>query len=367
MKFNCMRSELTKAVLSVSRAVSAKSSQPALEGVLIKAYDSVLSLTGYDLEIGITTNIGASIEEQGEVVVSAKLFSDIIRNLPEEIVSIETDERLITTINSGSSEYQIVGISSAEYPELPRVDELEKIKIDAAVLKDMIRETVFAVSDNMSKPIYTGSLFDIDPGVLRIVAIDGFRMAIREEQVESELNTKFVVPSKTQQEIIRLISDEEQVEMIVGSRHITFKIDNYTVISRLIEGTFLDYKTTVPQKCTTEFKINKRLLSSAVERMLPMTGEKIQSPVRANVTADEIKLSCTTTVGRATDSLPVSAIGNEVVIGFNNRYMLDALKNADTDEVKIEMSGSLSPIIIKPVEGNNFLYLVVPMRLSAES
>ena len=235
MKFNCMRSDLSRAVSNISRAVSSKSSQPALEGVLIKAYDSALSLTGYDLEIGITTNIGASIEEQGEVVVSAKLFSDIIRNLPEEIVTVETDERLITTINSGSSEYQIVGISSAEYPELPRVDELEQIKIDASVLKDMIRETVFAVSDNMSKPIYTGSLFDIDPGVLRIVAIDGFRMAIREEQVESNLNTKFVVPSKTQQEIIRLISDEEQVEMIVGSRHILFNIDSYTVISRLIE------------------------------------------------------------------------------------------------------------------------------------
>ena len=129
----------------------------------------------------------------------------------------------------------------------------------------------------------------------------------------------------------------------------------------------MDYNTTVPQKCTTEFKINKRLLASAVERMLPMTGEKIQSPVRANITADEMKLSCTTSVGRATDSLSISAIGNDVVIGFNNRYMLDALKNADTDEVKIEMSGSLSPIIIKPIEGSSFLYLVVPMRLGAES
>ncbi len=367
MKFNCMRSDLSKAVSNVSRAVSSKSSQPALEGVLIKAYDNILSLTGYDLEIGITTDIEASVEENGEVVVSAKLLSDILRNLPEEIVRIETDERLITTINSGTSEYQIVGISSAEYPELPRVEELEEIKIDAPVLKDMIRETVFAVSDNFSKPIYTGSLFDIEPGVLRIVAVDGFRMAIREEQVECELTTKFVVPSKTQQEIIRLISNEEKVEIIVGSRHIAFKIEKYTIISRLIEGTFLDYKTTVPSKCTTEFKINKRILSSAVERMLPMTGEKIQSPVRANVTPDEIKLSCTTSVGKATDSIMISAIGQEVVIGFNNRYMLDALKNADTDEVKIEMSGSLSPIIIKPVEGNAFLYLVVPMRLSAEA
>ena len=361
-----MKSELSRAVSNVSRAVSSKSSQPALEGVLMKASGSLLSLTGYDLEIGINTQIEASVEEQGEVVVSAKLFTDIIRNLPEEIVTIETDERLITTINSGTSEYQIVGISSAEYPELPRVDELEKIEIDAAVLKDMIRSTVFAVSDNMSKPIYTGSLFDIDPGFLRIVAVDGFRMAIREEQIEADLDTKFVVPSKTQQEIIRLISDEEKVGIIIGSRHITFKIGRYMVISRLIEGTFMDYKTTVPKKCTTEFKINKRVLASAVERMLPMTGEKIQSPVRANVTADEIKLSCTTSVGKATDSIHISSIGNEVIIGFNNRYMLDALKNADTDEIKVELSGSLSPIIIKPIEGNSFVYLVVPMRLGAE-
>lgn len=367
MKFTCTRSDLSTAISNVSRAVQTKATIPALEGVLIKAYNGMLNLSGYDLEIGINTQIEASVKEEGEIVVSAKLFNDIIRRLPEEIVSIETDERLITYISSGSADYQIVGISSAEYPELPRVEEQETLKVNAEVLRDMIRQTVFATSDNMAKPIYTGSLFDIEEGVMRIVAVDGFRMAVREEAVDAAINTKFVVPAKTQNEILKLITDNKKdVEIAVGQRHIIFSVENYSVISRLIEGNFLDYKTTIPKNATTEFVINTRVLSSAVERMALLTNEKIQSPVRCSISSDDIKLACSTSVGKANDIIKASVIGNDVEIGFNNRYMLDALKNADTDEIKVKLNGSLSPIIIKPVEGDSFTFLVVPMRMAAE-
>ncbi len=367
MRFKCMRSDLSSAVGNVSRAVSAKATIPALEGVLIKAYHNTLEISGYDLEIGIVTQMEATVAEEGEVVVSARLFNDIIRKLPEEIVNIETDDRMITYIKSGAADYQIVGINSAEYPELPNVDELNSFDIKAELLKNMIRQTVFAVSDNMAKPIYTGSLFEIEDHIFRIVAVDGFRMAIREENVDCDIHTKFVVPGKTQNEILKLITDNDKdVSLKIGQRHIMLKIENYSIISRLIEGNFLDYKTTVPKTASTEFVMNTRILASAVDRMSLLTNEKIQSPVRCTITADQIKLACSTTVGRANDMIPASVRGNDVEIGFNNRYLLDALKNAETDEIKVMLNGSLSPMIIKPVQGDSFTFLVVPMRLAAE-
>ena len=182
MKFTCSRTDLSNAVTNVQRAVAVKSSIPSLEGILIKAYESNLNLSGYDLEIGITTDLEVQIDTEGEIVVSAKLFGDIIRKLPEEVVTIETDERMVTYITSGNASYQIVGLSAAEYPDLPKFEETDKIVINGGILKDMIRQTIYAVSDNTSKPIYTGSLFEIKDKIMTIVAIDGYRMAIRKER-----------------------------------------------------------------------------------------------------------------------------------------------------------------------------------------
>ncbi len=367
MKFSCLRTDLVSAVSNVSRAVSSKASIPALEGVLIKAYNNSLNISGYNLEIGITTDVEATIKQEGEIVLSARLFLDIVRRLPEEIVMIETDDRMVTYITCGKVDYQIVGMSSVEYPDLPTFQQTDGITVNAKVLRDMIRQTVYAVSDNNSKPIYTGSLFEISEGVLRIVAIDGFRMAIRSENVDSESNTSFVVPGKTQLEVLKLITDdEENVEIIVGQRHITFKINSYKVISRLIEGTFLDYKSTIPTGEKTELVINTRMMIDSVERMSLLNSERIQSPVRCKFNENEIRMSCASAVGRANDVINVPIIGESVEIGFNNRYMLEALKNTDTDEVKMVLNGAVSPIVIKPVKGDSFLSIVVPVRLANE-
>ncbi len=367
MKFSCLRTDLVSAVSNVSRAVSSKASIPALEGVLIKAYNNSLNISGYNLEIGITTDVEATIKQEGEIVLSARLFLDIVRRLPEEIVMIETDDRMVTYITCGKVDYQIVGMSSVEYPDLPTFQQTDGITVNAKVLRNMIRQTVYAVSDNNSKPIYTGSLFEISEGVLRIVAIDGFRMAIRSENVDSESNTSFVVPGKTQLEVLKLITDdEENVEIIVGQRHITFKINSYKVISRLIEGTFLDYKSTIPTGEKTELVINTRMMIDSVERMSLLNSERIQSPVRCKFNENEIRMSCASAVGRANDVINVPIIGENVEIGFNNRYMLEALKNTDTDEVKMVLNGAVSPIVIKPVKGDSFLSIVVPVRLANE-
>lgn len=368
MKISCLRTDLAEAVSNVSRAVSTKATIPALEGVLIKAYGDKLNISGYNLEIGITTDIEATIQNEGEIVVSAKLFLDIVRKLPEEVVFIETDDRMITYITCGQVDYQIVGMSSVEYPDLPSFEQTDGITVNEQVLRDMIRQTVYAVSENTAKPIYTGSLFEIENGIFKIVAVDGYRMAIRSENVDSDSNTSFVVPGKTQQEVLKLLNgEEENVEIIIGMRHITFKVKNYRVISRLIEGTFLDYKTTIPKEEKTEVVINTRKIINSVERMSLLNNDRIQSPVRCKFADDEIKLSCASAVGRANDVIAVPVIGENVEIGFNNRYLLDALKNSDTDEIKLVLNGPLAPMIVKPVKGDCFLSIVVPMRLANEN
>lgn len=367
MKISCLRTDLVLAVSNVSRAVSTKASIPALEGVLVKAYGESLNISGYNLEIGITTDVEATIMKEGEIVLSARLFLDIVRKLPEEIVTIETDDRMVTYITCGQVDYQIVGMSSVEYPDLPTFQQTDGIIMGAKTLRDMIRQTVYAVSDNNAKPIYTGSLYEIKDSMLNIVAIDGFRMAIRKENVQSESNTSFVVPGKTQLEVLKLLTDdEENVEIIVGQRHITFKINSYSVISRLIEGSFLDYQSTIPTGEKTELVINTRKMIDSVERMSLLNSDRIQSPVRCKFHENEIRLSCASAVGRANDVISVPIIGESTEIGFNNRYMLEALKNTDTDEVKLILNGAISPIVIKPVKGDSFLSLVVPVRLANE-
>ncbi|MDP4120403.1 MAG: DNA polymerase III subunit beta [Bacillota bacterium] len=368
MKISCNKNELSEAVSVVQRAVSSKTTIPALEGILIKAYNNQITVSGYDLELGMTTSIEANVATEGEIVVNAGLFYDIVRKMPNEIIKIETDDRLIMYISSGQADYQIIGISAKEYPEIPTFEQEDKIKIKAGILKNMIRQTIFAVSTNLAKPIYTGSLFEIEKKSIRIVSVDGYRMALRREQIDSDVSSKFVVPAKTQHEIIKFnIDDEKEIELIIGKRHISFQIDGYNVVSRLIEGTYLDYEATIPKNCKTHLTVKTKSLIESVDRMALLAGDKIQSPVRCKIGDDQINLSCNTSVGRAKDVLNVNISGEPVEIGFNYRYLLDALKNSDTDEVELELSGALSPMNIKPVSGDAFLFLVVPMRLSDEN
>lgn len=363
MKFSCNQKDFSTAVTNVQRAVSNKSNLPALEGILIKAEEGRIVLCGYDLEIGITTFIECNVQEKGEIVVSAKLLGEIVRRLPENTVDIKTDEKMIVYINSGQAEYNIVGISSSEYPELPNVEEMENIAIKSSILKTMIKQTIFAISSDLSRPIYTGSLFDIEDNLLKIVSVDGFRMAIRQETISCNKNSKFVVPEKTLSEILKLISDEEKdVEIIIGQRHAVFKVENYSIISRLIEGNFLDYKSTIPPESNTEIVVNTRNLIAAVERMSLLTSDKIQSPIRCVVEDTLVKLFCSTAIGKANDAISANITGENVEIGLNCRYLLDALKNTETDKIKIQLNGSLTPTKIVPISGDSFLFLVVPMR-----
>ena len=369
MKIACDALKLSEACQNVERAVSTKSSIPAIEGIFLKAENEVLYLAGYDLEVGINTVIDAKIEEAGSIILNARLLCDILRRLPDSKVVIEADERQLTTIRSGAAEYSLVGISSEEYPELPSVTGGFPVVIAQNLLKNMIRQTIFAVAVNDSKPVHTGIKFVIGDKKIRLIAVDGYRLAMRTEPMEYIGDTlEFVVPSKTLSEVMKLLKDDDSAISIgVGKRHIVFEIGNYSVISRLLDGEFLDYNAAIPTMSTTTARVNTRLVTDSVERTSLLITERLKSPIRCIFDEGSVKISCVTSIGRAFDQFPAIVEGKRVEIGFNNRYLLDALHVVESDEVKIELNGPLSPMKIVPLEGDGFLFLVLPVRLKNES
>lgn len=367
MKFTVNKSDITEAVSNIQRAVSAKTSIPALEGILLSATETGLELCAYDLEMGITTVIPAFVMEPGKAVLSAKLFSDIVRRTPAETVTVSVDEKNMATLESGYSRFSIIGIPAEEFPELPKLSDSTQISLPGALLKSMIRQTLFAIAESDAKPIHQGSLFSLENGILDVVSVDGYRLAVRREPVDFSEDLSFVVPGKTLSELLKLIKDsEEPVEISAGRRHILFKIDNYTVISSLLEGEFLNYKAAIPPESQTEVVLKTREAIDSVERVSLLITDRLKSPIRCLFDNNEVKLNCTTSMGRASDQLDVEMTGQSVEIGFNNRYLLEALRNTECDEVKVQLGGPLSPMKVVPKEGDSFLFLVLPVRLKSE-
>lgn len=367
MKFTVNKSDITEAVSNIQRAVSTKTSIPALEGILLSATETGLELCAYDLELGITTVIPAFVMEPGKAVLSAKLFSDIVRRTPAETVTVSVDEKNMATLESGYSRFSIIGIPAEEFPELPKLSDSTQISLPGALLKSMIRQTLFAIAESDAKPIHQGSLFSLENGILDVVSVDGYRLAVRREPVDFSEDLSFVVPGKTLSELLKLIKDsEEPVDISAGRRHILFKIDNYTVISSLLEGEFLNYKAAIPPESQTEVVLKTREAIDSVERVSLLITDRLKSPIRCLFDNNEVKLNCTTSMGRASDQLDVEMTGQSVEIGFNNRYLLEALRNTECDEVKVQLGGPLSPMKVVPKEGDSFLFLVLPVRLKSE-
>lgn len=373
MKLECDKSSLAEAISNVSRAVTMRSSVPTLEGILFKAEGNTLTLTGYDLEMGITTQIDAQIRDEGEVVLSAKLIGDMIRRLPSERVEIECNETLITTIKGGITEYNITGIFAADYPELPvsafqqgnednRNGVLPTVEMDAQVLREMIETTIYAVSQDDKKPANNGEKFVLEDGRLTLVALDGFRLAVCERPVKGEQEVALVIPAKTLNEVARLIGDsDEKIRISSSKRYIVFSLGGYTIISRLLDDAFLDYKKTINPTHLTRVVVDVKEFSSSIERASLIITERLKNPLR--ITFDEnLTVRCQTELGKVVDSIPCEFEGERMEVGFNNRYLLDALRNSGSDKVAFELNGPFSPVKVLPVEGNDFIFLVMPVR-----
>lgn len=368
MKFRCNTKELSDALVNIQHAVSSKSSLPVLEGILLRASDGTLSLFSYDLEIGMTTTVAASVGEPGEIVLNARLFTEMTRRLPTENVDISSDEKLLTTIRSGVSEFTILGIPASEFPEMPSLNDGVGTTLPQEVLLSMIRQTRFAISSDDSKPVYMGSRFEFEKDHFRVISIDGNRLAIRTEPVSGATEINFVVPGKTLTELSKLLNpeSEEDARVSIGKRHILFEINGYSIISRLLEGDFLDFRSVVGKQFGTTVRVNVQAFLESVERASLLISDKLKSPLRCIFQKDVIKIICNTSIGKAYDEIPCSLEGPDVEIGFNNRYLIDALRSCECDEVRVELNGALSPMKICPPEGENFLFLVLPVRLKNE-
>ena len=367
MKFTCEKNQLVSAISVASRTVAQKSAIAGLEGILVRAGVKVM-LTGYNLETGITVSLDANIQETGACIMPARLFFDIIRKLPDDTVSIQVDENFKVSIKGGISSFTITALSADDYPELPDVDSEKGIRVPQCELKAMISGTIFAVSENQARPIHTGILFEVDNTSITSVAVDGYRLALRryvpEEPLERTL--KFVAPAAALKEVEKILGDtEDTATFYPGSKHILFTIGDATLVCRILEGEFLDWRRVLPQNNPVKLVGNVSQLTDSIERVGLVISEKLKSPVRCKFGDNTAEFRTVSTIGEAYDVCPIAGDGKDLEIGFNCRYLLDALRAVPDSECTLEMINGLSPIVLNPTEGNRYSYMVLPVRLKA--
>ena len=368
MKFSCEKGLLQSACTIASRATASKSPIPALEGLLIEAKVDV-KITGYDLKEGIYTNIQADVAQTGSIVVGARFFGEMIRRLPDGIVSISTDQNNSVKVKCGKSEYNFMGISAEDYPEMPLVDAINTIALPQKILRSMINQTIFAVADTDVRPIYTGTLFEVEGDVLTLVSVDGYRLAKRSEKLEKARmeNCSFVVPGSALSDIERICGDtEDLVQISVGAKHVAFFIGETVVISRRLEGEFLNYRRSIPEMFRTEIRVDRSEIMSVIDRVALIISEKNSSPVRMSIGDGTIDCYCMTPFGKAEDICTCEGSGNGLEIGFNDRYLMDALKAAGTEELQLCLNTASSPCVVRAADGSDaFTYMILPVRLRA--
>ena len=366
MRFTCEKSLLVTGLNITGRTVAQKSALSAIEGILCKAADG-LSLTGYNMETAITYQIEAEVTDAGACILPAKLFGDIIRRLPEGPVTVVVDENYKVSIRAGYASFTISAESAEDYPELPDVAGSRSVRIPQSALKDLIGGTIFAVSENQGRPIHTGVKFEVEEDRVSAIAVDGFRLARRTyntgEFVERKL--AFVVPAQGLKEVEKILQDsDEDVAFTLGSKHILFKIGCATLICRLLEGDFLDWRRVVPTNSPIKLVAHVSDLASSIEHVGLIVSEKYKSPVRCVFSNQVLLLRTNTTIGAAEDRCSIAGDGKELEIGFNVRYLADALRAIPCEEVTLELTNGLSPIVMTPVDDKyNFSYMVLPVRI----
>ena len=366
MRFTCEKSMLVTGLNIASRTVAVKSSLSVIEGILCRA-STGLSLTGYNMETAITYQIDAEVADPGECILPARLFADIVRRLPEGTVTVVVDDNYKVSIRAGYASFTISAESAEDYPELPDVGSGRSIRIPQSALKEMISGTIFAVSENQGRPIHTGVKFEVENECISAIAVDGFRLARRtyhpEAPIQRELS--FVVPAGALKEVEKILQDtDEEAAFTLGGKHILYQIGDATLICRLLEGDFLDWRRVVPTNCPVKLVANVGDLASSIERVGLIVSEKYKSPVRC-VFSDQVLLMRTnTTIGAAEDRCAIAGDGKELEVGFNVRYLADALRVVPSEEVVMELTNGLSPIVLTPADDkHDFAYMVLPVRI----
>ena len=372
MKIVCYKDTILKAINSVVKGVASKTTMPILEGILIRTNDNEIKLTTYDLEIGIEYVMECDVKEQGSTVVNAIMFSEIIRKLPDTEIHISVNDKNLLEIECEGSLYKLATMNPEEFPELPKIEVENSIEVDQNVLKNMIRKTIFAVSTEESRPIFTGCLFEIENNKLTLVSVDGFRLALRSIFLNKQSNDfKAVIPGKTLNEVNKIISDAfEPVKIGVSKNQALFEMDNCKVVTRILDGEFLNYKNVIPSNWETRVRVNKANLQNSFERISLISASTVEKekkyPVKVQVDIGKVTISCTNQTGDAKEELFVSTEGKNLEAGFNPKYFLDSLKAIEDDEVFVEFGSSISPCLVKSTENSDYTYMILPIRLKEE-
>ncbi|MDR1736250.1 MAG: DNA polymerase III subunit beta [Oscillospiraceae bacterium] len=367
IKLTCDRQILNEALTSASRVVSTRAAQEYMKGILLEAADGILTITGSDTDISLKTAMDANVSESGSCVIEARILSDIVRRLSGDEVVLEVDAQYQAVIRCDLSEFSIMSLPADKYSVIPDINETRSLTLAQPVLKRLLGLTSFAVSQNDTRGIHTGVLFDIETEKITLVALDGHRMSIGRAPLENGDPGSFVVHAGPLDEIERILSSDEEdnVQIRVGPRHVCFELGQTAVTARLLEGEFLKYKNSIPVNNSFKSRIDVKGMIQSVERVSLLINDKLKNPIRMAFEGETLRLSCITGLGKASDSLTVEP-GGTLEIGFNNRYILDALRHCPEEELLIECNGPLTPFLFLPAEGDEYLFLILPVRLSVE-
>ena len=373
MKFSCEKTIFQTAVTTAGRVVAPKSTIQALEGVLLEAgTDGFLNVSGYNLETGIVARVEAEVKEPGAIVLSARLLGEILRKMPDDMVTVASVGSWSVNITCGPTKFEeIKGSSDEDFPELPTVSAGSNLVLSQGDLRAMIGQTIFAVSDNESRPIHTGALFEAEVETLTVVAVDGYRLALRREKLVNQMapaGLSFVVPGAALREVEKICADSDEDAVITaGDRHIMFRMGDTTLVSRRLEGEFLNYRQTIPKNNAIALEADCADLQLSIDRASLIINEKLKSPLRCKFGDGSLSVTSKTAIGSAFDVCPIAGDGKGLEIGFNNRFLMEAVKAAPAPRVRLELNTPTSPCLILPIAGeeDNFLYMVLPVRLRA--
>lgn len=369
MKLLCSQKDLSQAINTVQRAVSQRTTMPILKGILLETSGDKLKLIGNDLELGIETYVDAQTIEEGSVIIDSKLFGEIVRKLPESYIHIESDEQNNITIKCEHSEFTLKGHSPVEYPQLPELDEGLLYDIEPQKLKDMIRQTVFAISQDETKPLLMGELFEIQGNSMSLVALDGYRLAISTSTIENTIgDISVIIPGKALMEINRTISgEEESMSMSFTQKHALFKLGSTRIITRLLEGEFINYKQIIPKDNSLVVTSSRKELQDSIERASLLAREGRNNLIKFSITDGLMIITSNSEVGNVYEEVNVTLEGGNLEIAFNSRYLLDSLKVLESEEMNMYFSSSVSPCVIKPADNPGYTYMLLPVRISSGS
>ena len=369
MKLICSKANLLHGVNIVSKAVPTRTTMAILECILIDASTNEIKLMANDMELGIETKIEGTIEERGIIALDAKIFSEIVRKLPDSDVTITTDETSKTVISCEKAKFNIVGKSGEDFSYIPFIEKKDSIVISQFTLKDVIRQTIFSIADNDNNKLMTGELFEITDNQLKVVSLDGHRISIRQIELKNHYdNKKVIVPGKTLQEISKIIPGnvDDDVIIYITDNHIVFEFESTTVVSRLIEGEYFKIDQMLSSDYETKVKINKKELLDCIDRSTLLVKEGDKKPIIMNVTDSKVEIKINSFIGSMNEDIDIEKDGKDILIGFNPKFFIDALRVIDEETVSLYMVNPKAPCFIKDDEGK-FIYLIVPVNFNAGS